>query len=197
MAASDSASVIIPDGCQDLLFWAPKNAKPYWIITSLDESAYHTNIMAGDYLKGYRLKPGTVIARKNLLSAVQMLDVHGDIADRIGSFTGLSGNVEDALNSLGDAAANVRTAASGLGVSMRSLQRLLKPTGRTPAGWVSLARARKAARAIGPLADRALAFGYADQPHMNREFRRWFNVSPAQIQKKPDILSQLEGTGYF
>lgn len=169
------------------------------MVTSLDEHAYTVDIKAGDYLKGYRLKPGTLITRESLLNAVKMLDMHGDITDRLGNFTSLSSHVEDALHYLGKEG-SVSAVASGLGVSMRSMQRLLKSTGRTPAGWVSLARARKAARAaagVGCLAETALAYGYADQSHMSREFRRWFNVSPAQINKQTAILSQLEGLGYF
>ena len=197
-AARDSASVIIPDGCQDLIFCAPKNARPYWRITSLDARAYRACIMAGDHLKGYRLNPGTLIAHKNLLRSVQMLDEHGDIADRIGSFTARPSNIKDALERLGQTA-SVRSAAADLGVNMRFLQRLLKPTGRTPAGWRALARARKAARAAvaEPLANTAFSFGYTDQPHMNREFKRWFGFTPAQIKEQPAILSQFEGAGYF
>lgn len=62
-----------------------------------------------------------------------------------------------------------------------------------------LARARKAARALNGslgLVEIADVYGYSDQAHMNREFKHWFNTSPAVLRKRPDLLTQLDNKGY-
>ena len=62
-----------------------------------------------------------------------------------------------------------------------------------------LARARKAARALYSslgLAEIAELHGYADQAHMSREFKRWFNTSPSVLRNLPSILNQLYDEGY-
>jgi len=87
-----------------------------------------------------------------------------------------------------------------LGVSSRTLQRLIcKETDRAPAYWILLARARRAAREMvepTSLADIAETHGYADQSHMTREFKRWFDLSPSVMRNTPNILDQLFNRGY-
>jgi len=195
------ASVVIPDGCRDLIFRSSPGLPPGWYVTGLDDAAYSVNIAAGACLEGYRLRPGTSIAIGMLLNSLRFMDGQGGIADRIGSFTKLDPNVAEALDCLGSTIQTVRGAAAQLGVSTRSLQRLLqKATNRSPAAWISLARARKAARlaaGAGNLAQTAFDCGYADQAHMSREFRRWFDISPARLRKENGVISQLDHRGYF
>ncbi|MCF6305986.1 MAG: helix-turn-helix domain-containing protein [Rhodobacteraceae bacterium] len=196
-AKDNGFSVVIPDGCRDLLFWAAAGEKPYWQVTSLDDTAYSVNINAGDYLKGYRLQPGVSVDVRGLLSAVNPLNMQGDITDRVNEFTALSQDVQEALECIA-ISPTVRIAATSLGVSPRKLQRICVKTGRSPAAWLSMARARKAARAVllGDLAQTAQDAGYADQAHMCREFNRWFGVSPLKLRARPDIVAQLRVKGY-
>ena len=201
-AKTSASSLVIPDGCRDLIFWSSQSGTPNWSITSLDESAYSVSIKKGDFLKAYRLKPGIFLSKEKLLGSVRhLVDGQVDVADRLGEFTCLFPSVEEALACLASGLQTVNEAAAMLGVSTRTLQRLLKSkTGRTPARWLSLARARKTAR-IAPLShcltETALACGYSDQSHMNRDFKRWFNVSPAKIGKAIKIQKQLAEPGYF
>lgn len=196
-AKSDGASIVIPDGCRDLIFTAKRGQRPCWMATDLDDTVYSTKSRAGDYMKGFRLRPGAIIDVDALLHSVRDIDAYGDISDRIGNFTVLSRNMADALACLGGAS-STQKAAQDLGVNARNLQRLLKPTGRTAVAWLSLARARRAARMAiaGDLSDTAFAAGYADQAHMNREFRRWFGTTPKQLRGSI-VASQLEHSGYF
>lgn len=197
-ADSDNSTLIIPDGCRDLLYWAAVGERPKWYVTSLDNAAYNTDIKAGDYLKGYRLRPGACVDVAGLLDAVKPIDENGDIVTRINDFTSLSLDVSEALECV---AVNdtVSLAAVSFGVSARKLQRICVPTGRTAAAWMSLARARKAAREVlrNSLAEVAQNTGYSDQAHMSREFRRWFGIAPSTLHARPDIIAQLGSKGYF
>ena len=200
-AERDSSSIVIPDGCRDILFWHRAGKKPKYTITSLDKTAYQVAIGSGDYLQGFRLKVGATINEEQLLASLKSLpNEQMDIIDRINNFSSINVNVEQALACLASGINRVSEAASELGVSQRTLQRLLKnKTNRTATSWLSLARVRKSAK-IAPLsinlAQTAIACGYADQSHMNREFKRWLGVSPAKIHQEKQILKQLNSLGY-
>lgn len=196
-AKSDGASIVIPDGCRDLIYMAKCGRRPCWMVTDLDDTTYSTTSWAGDYMKGFRLRPGAIIDVDALLHSVRDIDAYGDISDRIGNFTALSRNMSDALACIGGVR-STQKAAQDLGVNARNLQRLLKPTGRTAVAWLSLGRARRAARmaTASDLSDTAFATGYADQAHMSREFRRWFGTTPKKIGGSI-VASQLEHAGYF
>ncbi len=202
-SATTSSAKIIPDGCRDLVYWISPGERPRWTITTLDDQPYNTQIETGAYLRGYRLHPGTLINTDDLLKSVHSLDCNAKgIDDRINSFCTISPAISEAMACIGTP--NIKTighAAKTLGVTMRTLQRLLKlPTGRTPAGWLSLSRARRAAR-LAPvalnLAEIAYDCGYADQPHMTRELNRWFGTSPARISFDEAIMEQLGQPGYY
>jgi len=197
----DNQSLVIPDGCRDVLLWSAKGKRPRLLITSLDEKSYYANIKAGDYLHGFRLKAGTKIDEAKLFGALEKSgDNLADIEEKIRDFTTLSVNVKQALDCLASGVNSVNDAAVNLGVSNKTLQRIIsKNTGRTPASWLCLARVRKSARVVGSsinLAQSAIAFGYSDQSHMNREFKRWLNITPAKINNEPEILEQLKNSAY-
>ncbi len=196
-AQDNGVSVVIPDGCRDLLFWAATGKKPHWQVTSLDDTAYSVDINVQDYLKGYRLRPGVLVDIASLLNAVNPLDTQGDITDIINEFSELSSDVHEALENLASSP-TVSAAATVLGVSPRKLQRICAKTRRRPAAWLSIARARKAARTVllDDPAQTAQDAGYADQAHMCREFNRWFGVSPLKLRSRPDIIAQLNSKGY-
>ena len=95
---------------------------------------------------------------------------------------------------------SIKQSSAQLGISVRTLQRLIiKKTNRTPGYWLQLARVRKAAKSLNPginLADLAEEYRFSDQSHMNREFQRWFKLTPAQLLKSPELILQLNDKGY-
>ncbi len=202
-SATDSSATILPDGCRDLLFRARPGQRPVWTLTSLDNQPYNVQIKIGAHLKGYRLHPGTLVDTHELLKSLQSLEYNlPKIEERIDSFCTLSPPIGEAMACVGAPdTKSVHQAAKTLGVSMRTLQRLLMAaTGRTPAGWLSLSRARRAARLMptgASLAEIAYDFGYADQSHMAREIKRWFGISPAKISLDRKLIQQLDQPGFY
>ena len=158
-------------------------------------------IQAGVCIHGFRLQPGVQIREEKLLASIEDWPVEtGEVQNRLADFVSLSPSVSEALESLAFGFATVAHAAKGLGVSQRTLQRLLvRQTGRSPIFWLQLARVRKAARSTSQaqsLVATADLYGYADQAHMCREFKRWLGVTPAKISAELDIQKQLLQTGY-
>ncbi|MCF6271848.1 MAG: helix-turn-helix domain-containing protein [Rhodobacteraceae bacterium] len=197
-------AVILPDGCRDLLFTAPAGGRPRWEITNLDDTAYSINMQAGSYFKGFRLHAGAEINTTALLATLQGLPPdHDGILDRLMDFTKQEPLVKDTLEALAEQAkegGSTAKAAVRLGLGQRRMQRLMAHhTGRSAMRWLGLARVRLAARAIGggqPLADIAYDFGFADQPHMTRAFRRWFATSPGAMRKNTKLAATLSAAGY-
>ena len=73
------------------------------------------------------------------------------------------------------------------GMSARALERKFKAHfGMTPAQVRSLIRATRAAEQICnttmPLADVAHRFGFSDQSHMTREFKKFFGITPNEYR---------------
>ncbi|VAW19584.1 hypothetical protein MNBD_ALPHA11-2252 [hydrothermal vent metagenome] len=200
-ATEATCSVVIPDGCRDLLFWAQVGERPRWQITSLDDVAYEVRSAGGDFIMGYRLKPGTLIDEVGLLSAVKKYEAgHVFIAGAIENYCSNSQITKQAILCLGAGSFDVNMAAKDLGMSVRSLQRLMqKTTGKSPGFWAGLARVRKAARELangGNLAQTAVDFGYADQSHMSRDVQHWLGVSPGKIRHETQIIQQLQQAGF-
>jgi AraC-like DNA-binding protein len=79
--------------------------------------------------------------------------------------------------------ARVATVASNLGVSERHLhRRITAAVGYGPKFLARVARLRRLVALQGEsLADRALAAGYASQPHMNDEVRRLTGLTPVRF----------------
>jgi len=199
-------SQVIPDGCRDLIFRASEGKSPNWQITSLDYTAYKVSCRAGDFFMGYRLRPGILIDEFALLETVKNLEPGKDVTEKqiegmINNYCLHSPNVELALACLGAERNNVSMVARELGIGLRSLQRLvLKSTGKTPAFWIGLARARRAARKLatgGVLAQTAFDFGYSDQSHMSRDIKNWFGVSPGKLKYQPNMLAHRVQLAYW
>lgn len=80
----------------------------------------------------------------------------------------------------------VADVAAALGVSERQLaRRVIARVGRPPRELLSLARFERAVgliRAGVELTEVAILAGYADQPHMNREFRRFAGAPPGRVR---------------
>ena len=197
----DSSALIIPDGCRDLILRTAKGEHPYWFVSSLFDQAEPVLIQAGSVMSGFRLKAGVRVRNECLLNSVSNNYFEDDdIFNRIDDFTYRSPRVGEALEYLASEVKSVARVAKEIGVSQRTLQRLLmRETNRSPAYWLMLARARKAARSLAdpiPLIEIADFFGYADQAHMSREFKRWFNISPSKLRDSPVILDQFNHLGY-
>ncbi len=198
---SKGSVTIIPDGCRDLILKIEPGKQATWFISPLFDQTKIISTEANTVYFGYRMRPGVHIAEKKLLCSVQNCnDNSSSIIDMLSDHTTINHSLKEALSCLASQVNNVKLAAKALGVSLRTLQRLVyQETHRPPTYWMSLARARKTARALKTphsLADIAEIHGYADQSHMNREFRRWFNTTPGQMRQTPSLLDQLHNKGY-
>ncbi|MCP4990157.1 MAG: AraC family transcriptional regulator [Colwellia sp.] len=197
----ESTPVILPDGCRDLIMKVVNKGKPEWFVSPMYDKAEIVSIEANSVLSGYRMKPGVNIAEKALLSSLyQSKDNIDDISNLLSDFTDTKCSVQEALACLATNICSVKQVAKELGVSSRTLQRLIvSNTNKSPTYWILLARARRAARALTEsitLAEIAEVYGYADQSHMNREFKRWFDTTPLTMRTKPNVLRQLYNKGY-
>jgi AraC-like DNA-binding protein len=197
----NTSIVVLPDGCRDLIMKKVQGQRPQWLISSLFEQSKIVNIDDKTNFIGFRLKPGVSIDELNILKAIKhdYIDT-AEVNNIVDDFTQFDPSVEEALSCLASDIVSVKQASLRLGISIRTLQRLLnKRTEKSPGYWLQLARARKAARAVTtlmPLVEAADVFGFSDQSHMNREFKRWFNMSPSQILMSQDVNLQLADFGY-
>ncbi|MCB1757337.1 MAG: helix-turn-helix transcriptional regulator [Gammaproteobacteria bacterium] len=199
---TDSQSLVIPDGCRDLIIKLSPGRKPHWFISALDVKTRQVEINAGESMQGFRLHPGTRLDEARLLNSVQEQTFARveEIHNRIDNFCRLNPTVAEALAACNTELRSVSRIAKTLGLSQRSLQRLLsRETGQSPGFWIQLARVRQAARATlgySTLVDIADLYGFADQAHMTREFRRWLNVTPATLPGNKQIVEQLISPGF-
>jgi len=196
-----TSTVVIPDGCRDLIVKTLANEKPNWLVSPLYDQSEFVQIEASCNYIGFRLSPGAEIKELELLDYIEKKQLHvEDVKDIIGDFTSIESSIEEALTCLANEKGSVKQISAQLGVSTRTLQRLLlSKTKRTPGYWLQLARIRKAARSLSQivcLADVAENYGFSDQSHMNREFQRWFGLTPVQVLNSPAIIRQLNDKGY-
>ena len=87
------------------------------------------------------------------------------------------------------------------GYSHRRLLSLFRAAvGHTPQAWLRILRFRRAVaglRAGGAAASVAAEAGFADQPHLNREFRRIAGLTPAQYARlRPAQPNHVPGEGW-
>jgi len=196
-----SITTVVPDGCRDLIMKMEGKERPYWFVSPLFDHSQPVFVEENSTLVGFRFKPGVEIAEGELLNFIKHKNTYTDeVQNSLGDFTSIDCSVDEALECLASDIKSIKQASLRLGVSTKTLQRLiLKKTGRTPGYWFQLARVRKAARRLTrsvSFSDAAEMYGFSDQSHMNREFQRWFNASPSEILKSPDIIEQLIDIGY-
>jgi len=196
-----SLTTVVPDGCRDLIIKTVEGAPPHWFVSPLFDHAKSILVEEHSVLMGFRFKAGVEIAEAELIDFIKQKPPYpDDVKHYLDDFTRLDCAVEEALDCLASDVLSIKEASLRLGVSSRTLQRLvLAKTGRTPSYWFQLARARKAARCISGsvgFSEAAEQYGFSDQAHMNREFRRWFRATPSEILKSPTIIEQLHDTGY-
>ena len=200
-SASTSRTVVLPDGCCDLILRAPPGQRPCWFVTPLADAAYEVPGTVGEQFWGFRLQPGACIDETTLLAALQARPLRDaqDALPWLDACVHVDARVDQALHSLSDST-SVAAAARQLGVSERTLQRLvLGATGRQPACWKCLARVRRAAASLAhtpSLATCAADHGFADQAHMTREFQRWLGRTPSAVLASADVLEVASALGY-
>lgn len=201
LAVEPVDATVMPDGCRDLILSCPSGARPAWFVSGLPTGAYTVRSEAGDRFVGFRLRPAACIAETPLLAALRSRPERdeAEALALIAEHVRLDARLEEALQALA-AAGGVLAARRQLGVGERTLERLLQTaTGRPPRYWHTLARARRAARALAtcvPLADLAVQRGYADQAHLTRELRAWFGLTPGGLRRRPDLLALIAEPGY-
>lgn len=196
-AASDGEALVLPDGCVDILVSScEKTGQNLIRATDWDFSPRQVRLMAGTSLTGYRLRPGTTVC----LSDIQ-IDGSGfaGLDALIGQSVRYDPEVSEIIDALGLPDSNVERLARQQGVSERTLQRHFRNLSLpTPIFWRQLGRARRAVQGLScdvALSEIALDYGYSDQAHMTREFRRWFGRSPEQLHRDPGIMSDLAQPG--
>ncbi len=200
-STSITRTVVLPDGCCDLILRAPPGQQPHWFVTPLADTAYDVPGTVGEQFWGFRLQPGACINEATLLGALQSRPLRDaqDALPWLDACVRVDPRVDQALHSL-SVSATVAAAAKQLGVSERTLQRLVHgATGRQPAYWKCLARVRRAASHLGhapSLAACAADHGFADQAHMTREFQRWLGRTPSAVLASPDLLAVSAASGY-
>ncbi|WDD98282.1 helix-turn-helix domain-containing protein [Thalassomonas actiniarum] len=195
------STIVIPDGCRDLIVKTVGNEKPDWFVSPLFDRA--ELVLAEDICSyvGFRLSPGIGIKERELLTYIEIKQLEAnEVKDIISDFIKVEHSVQEALEGLASELGTVKQISAQLGVSIRTLQRLIfNKTNRTPGYWLQLARIRKAARSLSRdvnLADVAENYGFSDQSHMNREFQRWFRLTPVQLLNTPGVIRQLYDQGY-
>ena len=199
-AHSACTELVIPDGCIDLIVVRNKDAST-WFLTDLSHCSYFAAIPNGDVMFGLRLRPGALVNTVALERWARHHDV-ADLfeADRFDEFCHVPSSLTESLDGLASGKHTIHEVAKALAVSTRTLQREVgRYTGKSPHFWLSLARIRRACRALPEfdrLADAAVSFGFADQAHMSREVKRWLGASPSSITERSDIFEQLLQPGY-
>ena len=199
VAATD-VSIVLPDGCRDLIYCIPASGKPHWFLSNLDLTARHVQFRDSRRLHGVRLKPGTILTDNLSVENLNQDRIELDRGiQRIGNSALIESSVEESLTALRQER-TVGEAAIALGLSMRTLQRkVTSQTGQAPRFWNRLSRVRRAARhliAHQHILSCVLECGYADQPHLNREFKTWFGVSPRTFLLDDERCSRILDSGY-
>ena len=194
-------TLVLPDGCRDFIVEKRTDEKIKWFISELSQSAYKVPTSSGTKFKGIRLSPGVAVQERNLRSWLTDKDTAELFkSDQLDEFCIRSNNLSTALRCLASEKQSVLCVAKELGISLRTLERHVKSgTGQSPYFWFSLSRVRKAARSIGntkSLSQYAIDAGFADQSHMNREMKKWFGHTPAQIKTDNEVLSVLAEPGF-
>jgi AraC-like DNA-binding protein len=189
---------VLPDGHADLLFYGSGKVE----IAGVADTFALPALAAGTALRGVRLRPEAIgaalrtpgVALRNLTVAAE--DVLGarsagrladpEFLDRWVRGIELDGRVEAALPLLG--AHPVEDVADLLNVSSRHLHRLLlEAVGLAPKVYQQVMRLQRFITAADdgtPLAAAAADAGYADQPHLTREVRRFSGLTPSGLMNE-------------
>jgi len=200
-AACAATAVVLPDGCRDVIVCRDPGARPRLLVSALSSGPEKHRLAAGAQLAGFRLRPGVRIDVPALRSWWDQGSREGVERSTLPRFARVDPQLEEALGALAARGeSSPASVARTLGVSLRTLQRVLRAAHLpAPDFWRQLARGRRAARAIAdltPLAVVATESGYSDQAHLTRAIRRWFGVTPRQLQTSEELVAALRQPGY-
>ncbi len=200
-AAENRMTPILPDGCRDLICRTRTGQSPQWFISPLQTNVQHSHMLKGEQMVGFRLDPGTMIDRTNLLRAIGNQEPdQALIRSVLQDNTKQCNDVRAILAHLELTTGTVEMAARELGIHQRQLHRILtKSTGQGPSFWLRLARARRTARAILTKASHAGIAAeqrYADQSHMVRDMVQWFGQSPTTMPRDDSFILQITSGGF-
>lgn len=185
---------VLPDGCADVIVGFGGA-----VAVGLADTAVVHRLAAGSSCRGLRLRPEAVAGFFGL-PAHELRNREIPLDEAVGSrrarrlvMTVLYGapdrsleaeppaQVANALRLL--ATRHVDETADVLGLSSRHLRRLLvEHTGLGPKEHQRIARLRRFLDDEAPLADAAVAAGYADQSHLSREVSRLCGLPPAALR---------------
>jgi len=190
--ASNAESIVFPDGCQDILLIEDSFSNPSIKITDWDDRSRCVQLEQGQRISGFRLRPGLAVNSKD----ITWLEPNpAAIKSFVENLAAVNYESIELVHEVTDPHTSTQTVARRAGVSTRTLQRRFKKLGLPkPEYWRLLSRARLAANALTnevSLVEIAIAYGYSDQSHMTRDFKRWFGLSPAQLRREPALLHEI------
>ncbi|SFD63629.1 AraC family transcriptional regulator [Paracidovorax konjaci] len=213
-APGAAPTLVLPDGCRDLIVHLDERGRTRWMVSPLALQAYAVPASPGGSWLGFRLHPGAQMDDAALLQAARGLwhaaaRTGGHPGDRLAAEQAVLAALDDrvrrhaavdeALAAL-RGAGSVAQAARALGTTPRTLERTVRAaTGQPPRYWRELARVRRAARALAggdALVAIAADHGYADQSHFGRACLHWLGATPARLREAPDLLATVQASGY-
>jgi AraC-like DNA-binding protein len=193
------ATRIPPDGCVDLIVARPKNKKPFWFVSSLQKTVSAVVLEQDVSLIGCRLSPGVRVDVPALSRALCNETSLSRAKEYLEDSSLVDKKLECAINLIASGRFTPRETARELGVTNRTLERWFAggflPS---PDFWCALSRARQAAKSLtthAELADIAFQHGFSDQPHMTREFKRWFGLTPFKLKNDLPFLQSILQAG--
>ncbi|MGH9266551.1 MAG: helix-turn-helix domain-containing protein [Acidimicrobiales bacterium] len=185
---------VLPDGCADLIVGFGGA-----VAVGLADTAVVHRLTAGSWCRGLRLRPEAVATLLGV-PAHELRNKELPLDEAVGTrrsrhlvATVLHGAPNQSLEVVPPTAVanalrllptrSVDQTANALGFSVRHLRRLLlEHTGLGPKEHQRIRRLRRFLDDEAPLADAALAAGYADQSHLSREVSRLCGLAPAALR---------------
>ena len=191
---------MLPDGCRDVIVRTGAGVPPSLFYTALDQSAYQIHLSPNTHFIGVRLFPGVKLDER-VLSKINPEDSEQFYELVFNALSKPSEEAVEVLEAISSHHCSVSALSNQLAVSERTIRRLItREIGWSPSRWISLARVRNAAKEIvfgkAGLAEIAYQHGFADQPHMSREVRRWFQRSPLQMRGDRKLMEVLAEPGF-
>lgn len=192
----DQATLVFPDGCQDLLIISWPGQRAEVRLTPFDLGPRWVELPAGTEITGYRLQPGYTLGPETFEAVVRRPH---EVETRLGGDLAFSADAHEAIKALSREGATLASASKDVGVSVRSVQRRLQNLSLPcPDYWRLLARARRAANHLEqalPIAEIAFISGYSDQAHMTRDFIRWFGATPGALRHDGELCDHIRQPG--
>lgn len=186
---------VLPDGCADLIIYDSGRVE---VVGLYDEVAL-PSLAAGAHVQGIRFRPAAVSAafrtpaallRNQTVPADTVLKPY--LMRRLGNANAIDNWIRSIRPSPRTSAAvsllatrSVDDTARALGITGRHLRRLISAdVGLSPKVYQEVVRLQRFVSAVdrgSPLSVAAAAAGYADQPHLARDVRRFCGVTPARL----------------